>query len=94
MTIWKPRGDRNYPFDLDASERQQRFKTGEDIFPYPPLIGLVSGFLPLMDWRIWGQGYGKPGFGPTSETQPFPLNLQWQINIPGLSKMNYSPTGG
>lgn len=85
---WKPRGDKSYPLDLDGSERQPRFKTGNDLWPYPSVIGCVSGLLPQMDWRIWGQAFGKNGFGPTF--QPFPVNLQWQINIPGMSKMAYS----
>lgn len=89
MGMWKPRRDKSYPLDLDGSERQTRFKTGSDLFPYPPIIGCVSGFLPQMDWRVWAQGIGKNGYGPSF--QAFPVNLQWQINIPGMSKMS---TGG
>jgi hypothetical protein len=76
--------------DLDGSERQQRFKTGFDPKPYPPIIGCISGFLPQMDWRVWGQAFGRNGFGPTF--QAFPINLQWQMNIPGMTKT--APTGG
>lgn len=86
--MWKSRGDKVYPLDLDGSERQPRFKTGLDIFAYPPIIGCISGLLPQMDWRVWGQAFGKNGYGPTF--QPFPLNLQYQVNIPGLSKMGFA----
>jgi hypothetical protein len=91
MSIWKPRGDRSYPLDLDGAERQPRFPTGVDVWPYPPIIGMVSGFLAQMDWRVWGQGFGKNGSGPSY--QPFPVNLAWQITVPGLAKV-YSPNTG
>jgi len=86
MAMWRPRGGSDYPYDLDGAERQVRFRTGVSPMPYPPIIGAISGFLPQLDWRIWGQMYGKNGSGPT--WQPFPVNLQWQTMVPGLNKMN------
>lgn len=92
MPAWQPRGGfgvgSTYPFDFDGSERQVRFKTGTDPKPYPPIIGSISGFLPQMDWRVWGQGYGRKGYGPT--WQSFPINLQWQMTVASLNKQ----TGG
>lgn len=79
-----------YPFDLDASLRYVRPKTGLDIFPQPnnwnsfDKLGCVSGLLPQMDGRIWAQAYGARPFGPIASN--LPENLQWQINIPGLNK--------
>lgn len=74
-----------YPLDLDGSERQTRFQTGRDPKPYPPIIGMVSGFLPEMDWRVYAQMWGKDPSGPSMN--PMPLNLQWQITIPNLNKV-------
>ena len=69
------KGD-GYPFDLDASLRYTRPKTGIDRFPtqdnytlFAPL-GLmnggegVSGLLPQQDIMVWAQGYGKNPAGP------------------------------
>jgi hypothetical protein len=81
----------DYPFDLDASERFVRPKTGIDVFPMPnnavnfAKLGCISGFMPQLDAFIWAQMYGKNGYGPTN--QPFPVNLQWQMTVPGLSKV-------
>ena len=79
-----------YPFDLDASMRFVRPKTGIDVFPSHnnagsfAKLGQVSGFLPQMDGRVWAQGYGKMPSGPIVSS--IPANLQWQINVPGLTK--------
>lgn len=80
-----------YPFDLDASERITRPKTGKDIFPTQTnatcfaKLGAVSGLMPQMDGVVWGQGYGAPGYGPIRSM--LPVNLQWQVMVPGLSKI-------
>lgn len=79
-----------YPFDLDASLRYVRPKTGVDYYPTHSnrdnfaKLGLVGGFLPQMDNRVWAQGYGKNPSGPI--VSALPENLQWQITIPGLNK--------
>lgn len=80
----------NYPFDLDASQRNVRPATGIDYFPYHSnkdnfaKLGLVSGFWPLQNDIVWGQGYAKIPFGPYSDFAP--VNLQNVITIPGLTK--------
>lgn len=80
-----PRKDANgYPFDLDASERWTRPHTGIDFYPYPYLIGCLSGFMPQYNRTNPSIGYAKSPFGPNI-TQ-LPVNLQWQITVPGLSK--------
>lgn len=79
-----------YPFDLDASLRFVRFKTGIDSFPSHnnagsfAKLGCVSGILNQFDVRIWGQGYGKNPSGPI--VSALPQNLQWQVTVPGLNK--------
>jgi len=82
-----------YLFDLDASQRFVRLRTGIDVFPSHnnagsfAKLGQISGFLPQMDSTIWAQSYGKMPSGPI--VSAIPANLQWQITIPGLNK--YSP---
>lgn len=88
----------HYPFDLDASERFCRPKTGIDHFPVPwngdsfAQLGCVSGFMPQADGFVYGQMWGKDPFGPI--VSALPVNLQWQINIQGLDKQMPSSTGG
>jgi len=80
-----------YPFDLDASERFTRPKTGLDVFPIQnngtnfAKLGAVSGLLRQFDVIVWAQGYGKDGYGPSNQWAP--VNLQWQIAVPGLTKI-------
>jgi hypothetical protein len=80
----------NYPMDLDASLRFVRPKTGIDYFPTPnnfnnfAKLGQVSGFMPQLDGRVWGQMWGRDPFGPI--VSQLPVNLQYQVNVPGLNK--------
>jgi hypothetical protein len=80
----------SYPYDLDASERITRPKTGIDKFPIPwngnnfAKLGCVSGLMPQNNAWVWAQGYGKDPAGPI--VSALPVNLQWQITIPGLNK--------
>lgn len=90
-TAWQPAIEPDgYQFDLDGSLRYNRFATGVDYFPFVggdgvvPQIGAVSGIFPQMDVFIWQQMTGKIPFGPGSTTVP--INLQYQITVPGLSK--------
>jgi hypothetical protein len=87
FSMFKPRsGARDgYPFDLDASLRYTRFGTGTAIHPFPPVIGMVSGILPLFDDWTMREAIARPAYGPGSTTVP--LNLQWQATVPGLTKM-------
>ena len=81
---WKPRFGDGYPLDLDGSERITRFRQGVSPRPYPPLVGCVSGFMPQQDIRFWNTHFGKSPSGPNVTS--IPVNLQWQITVPGLSK--------
>ncbi len=80
----------NYPFDLDASERVTRPKTGLDRFPQPnnwntfQQLGSMSPLLFMFNDNVWGQMWGAPGYGPIRSA--LPVNLVEQITIPGLSK--------
>lgn len=90
---WTPRSGKadGYPYDLDGSLRNCRFATGVDTFPWiggdgtVAQIGSVSGFFPQQDMTIWYQMMGKMPFGPGVTTTP--INLQWQMTVPGLSKV-------
>ena len=81
---WKPRHGDGYPLDLDGAERITRFRQGVSPRPYPPLIGCVSGFMPQQDIRFWYSHIAKTPTGPNVTTVP--VNLQWQMIIPGLTK--------
>lgn len=82
----------NYPLHLDGSLKYTRFKTGYDFWPAHDnadnfaKLGCVDGFMPLQDALVWSQGYGQPAFGPIASE--LPLNLNWQITIPGLNKQS------
>lgn len=41
-----------YPLDLDASEKVTRYSGLYDPYPNVPIIGNVSGILPLADARL------------------------------------------
>ena len=86
--FWRPRGGcrDGYLYDLDASERFVRPKTGIDYFPYPPICGMISGILPLFNERVWAGMYAKNAFGPGVGSRP--ANLQFQITVPGLTKFD------
>ncbi len=92
-TAWSPRSGKSdgYQYDLDGSLRYDRF---EEFAGYRPTvggdgtveqIGSVSGFMRQRDIMVWDQMFGKTPTGPGSTT--FPVNLQWQITVPGLTKM-------
>lgn len=90
-TAWRPAVEPNdYQFDLDGSLRYNRFATGIDYFPWVggdgtvPQIGAVDGLLRQFDVTVWAQMTGKMPSGPGSTTVP--VNLQWQMTIPGLGK--------
>lgn len=91
-TAWQPRsGDGDgYQYDLDASLRYNRFEQHTNYRPTVggdgtiAQIGAVSGLLRQQDVFVWNQMFGKTPTGPGSTTQP--VNLQWQITVPGLSK--------
>lgn len=80
----------NYPFDLDASERITRPKTGADKFPQPnnlnsmAKLGSMTPLLVQLDGAVYAQLYGRDPYGPI--VSALPVNLQWQITIPGMSK--------
>lgn len=80
-----------YPFDFDGSLSYVRPKTGRDYFPTVggdgtiAQIGAVSGFMMQRDASVWAGMTARFPSGPGSTTNP--LNLQWQITVPGLSKV-------
>lgn len=87
MITFKPRSGASdhYPFDLDGSERFTRFSNVSATHPFPPIIGMISGIAPLFDSLVMRDAIARPAFGPGSTT--IPVNLQWQVTVPGLTKM-------
>lgn len=66
---WRPRqlgpnGDS--PYDTSGELRNTRPRTGIDIKPYPPIIGSITGILPLYDRSIMIGGVAKTAAGPGS----------------------------
>lgn len=93
---WKTRvpARDNYPLDLDGAERQTRFSpNGNGVFPYPYLIGNVSGFLPQFDAIVYEGMFRRMPWGPSTGEHiygTYPGNLQYQITVNGLEK--YQPS--
>jgi hypothetical protein len=93
---FKPRSGAHdhYPYDLDGSLRFTRPVTGIDFWPAHDnadnfaQLGYVAGFMAQQDKLVWAQGYGKMPSGPIMGSITVPLNLQYQITIPGLSKQD------
>lgn len=82
---WQPLPQLNgYPLDLDGGEKITRFRTGVSPRPYPPIIGCLSGFLPFQDALGQSLKRARAPMGPGVTTVP--VNLAWQITMPGLSK--------
>lgn len=83
---------KNYPLDLDGSLRNTSFKTGYDYWPTHSnadnfaKLGYVAGFMAQQDILVWAQGYGKMPSGPIVSL--FPVNLTYQVTVPGLSKQD------
>lgn len=76
------------PFDLDAGERITRFgsfPSSERPFPYPYMIGAVSGMMPMLDQYSMDWAWGKTPSGPGVTT---PISIPWAITYPGLSKVS------
>lgn len=84
--FWKPvKQKNNYPLDLDGGLKHTRYAVGISPMPYPPIIGCMTGFLPLQDISVLSNARGKVSFGPNISNSP--LNLVNQITIPELSKV-------
>ena len=79
---WTPDPSPTVPYDLDASLRYTRPKTGIDYFPFPNQpFNVVSGILPLLDAFTYASAVGKTPFGPAIDT-PVDGPLQqiiWQL---------------
>lgn len=94
-TAWTPRSGAHdaYPYDLDGALRFTRPRTGQDYYPTIggdgtiEQIGMVSGFMGQMDSVVYQPMFtGKIPFGPGIMSTP--INLQWQITVPGLTKFS------
>lgn len=69
------------PYDLDAGERIDRrgaFPSVTRPFPYPPMIGCYSGFMPQMDGFQAAISWGKTPSGPSvGGNLTLPMDLQY-----------------
>lgn len=81
-----PRPDlqHGYPLDLDGSLRYTRPYV-IDIYPYPPIIGMISGFLRENNPFIWQQPARTP-YGPNINS--LPSYAEYQIAVGGLTKVS------
>lgn len=73
------------PYDLDMGERITRPKTGIEKWPYPPIIGCVSGLFPMQTALIFQQATAIPIAGPNAVLGDY-QNVQNQVTVPGLNK--------
>lgn len=81
---WVPREGPYQPGDYDGGERITRPRaTPNGRFPYPYIIGSVSGFMPMQDTLSESFAWAKNAFGPGIST-PTPQPIQ--VTFPGLPK--------
>lgn len=59
-----PRRSGTYPLDLDASLRFTRPAHGYTLYPYPTIVGCISGLWPQQDHLVQSGRYGKQPSGP------------------------------
>jgi hypothetical protein len=80
-----PRKDdaHGYPLDLDGSLRFTRPYV-IDPYPYPTIIGMISGFMRETNQFIWQQPARTP-YGPNVNN--LPTYAEYQIAVPGLTKL-------
>lgn len=82
---WLPRSGPWQPGDYDGGERITRPRVADNgIYPYPYIIGCVSGFMPMQDTLSEAWAWGKPGFGPGYQT---PVSQPIQQQFPTLPKV-------
>jgi len=58
------RCDSSYPYDFDPSLRYTRVPDKVSLHPHPPMIGMLSGTLPLFDHWAVSPISASSGFGP------------------------------
>lgn len=85
MIHFARRDAHNYPLDLDGSLRYTR-PFGVDYFPYPTIIGSISGILREFDRFVWATGVAKTPYGP--DVNRIPINYDYQVAIGGLTKVS------
>lgn len=76
------------PDDLDAGERITRFGSFPSAirpFPYPYMVGAVSGFMPVLDQYSMQWAWGKTPSGPGVST---PIPIPWDTTYPTLPKVS------
>lgn len=80
----RPDPQHKYPLDLDGSLRNTRPYV-IDVYPYPPIIGMISGFWAENNPFIWAQPARTP-FGPNINN--LPSYAEYQIAVGGLTKVS------
>jgi hypothetical protein len=77
------------PVDLwpagEVITRAGPFPSGSRPFPYPYMIGSVSGFMPMLDQYSMAWAYGKTPSGPGVLT---PVPIPWDAQYPNLPKVS------
>jgi hypothetical protein len=77
---WVPRVGPYNSMDLDGAERTVKTWSGNrGVFPYPYIVGNVSGFLPMLDVFSRAFAFGKPPSGPGSGGTPIPAPFDQQF---------------
>jgi hypothetical protein len=65
--------------------RMGPYPSGERPFPYPYMIGAVSGFMPMLDQWSMAWAWGKTPSGPGVLT---PVPIPWDAQYPQLPKVS------
>ena len=75
------------PYDVNGSDQTIRQVTSFGVFPHPPMVGCVSGFLSQLDPLIYAQAKGRqptgPGTGATYVPEPWVQQYYTLPKVPG-----------
>lgn len=83
---WEPAINRNgYPYDFHPAMRIMRLGDGPRNQPYPVMLGSVGINMPMLNAVNVAGGVGPKPSGPGVNVEP--VNLQYQVAVPGLSKV-------
>jgi hypothetical protein len=83
---WEPGINRNgYPYDYHPATRHMRLGDGARPFPWPWQFGAYGTSMPMVNSVAVSGGVAKKPSGPNVNIEP--VNLQYQVAIPGLSKV-------
>jgi len=80
--------DRAYPIDLNGGQDYMRPQTGMSPFPYPLMVGAVSGFLSQFNALTLSEMVAKVPYGPWMGDPQGSLSMEFPDITGGLAKVS------